>query len=254
MIKLGSIKVELDIPFNILASKFDLKTHCQIIGCKYIIIPPGIIEQAKDDIIEVRNKYLYYFYKPTTNNKTELEYYTGLSFLSFMIFVLGILLVLGGIGTGNTQYVTIGFPMVFWPLIRIISGVVGPNISKNKIITTSQQAIKELFPNLKDTNINIDLYRNLNQVTSTSKLHVLQTIPPPVNVLGQDVIQVTPPPLPAKLYFININGVQKGPFERITVKELLEADMIKLENNVWREGMSEWQKLETIIDEILCSD
>ena len=57
---------------------------------------------------------------------------------------------------------------------------------------------------------------------------------------------VTPPPIPTIKYYVADNGQQTGPFDKETLKKMVEEGKLKKETLVWKDGMSEWKKAESV--------
>ena len=55
-----------------------------------------------------------------------------------------------------------------------------------------------------------------------------------------------PPPLRPVAIYAALDGVSRGPFDRDTLRELVSAGKISDETLVWREGMSDWARAETV--------
>ena len=57
---------------------------------------------------------------------------------------------------------------------------------------------------------------------------------------------VTPPPVPTVSYHIAINGQTTGPYDINTLKQMAATGQFSSETLVWKPGMSEWVKAETV--------
>ena len=57
---------------------------------------------------------------------------------------------------------------------------------------------------------------------------------------------VTPPPVPTVSYHIAINGQTTGPYDINTLKQMAVTGQFSSETLVWKPGMSEWVKAETV--------
>lgn len=57
---------------------------------------------------------------------------------------------------------------------------------------------------------------------------------------------VTPPPVPTVSYHIAVNGQATGPYDINTLKQMSSTGQFSSESLVWKPGMSEWVKAETI--------
>lgn len=57
---------------------------------------------------------------------------------------------------------------------------------------------------------------------------------------------VTPPPVPTIAYHVAVNGQAAGPFDINTLKQMTAAGQLSAESLVWKPGMSEWAKAETV--------
>ncbi|WP_022754250.1 SPFH domain-containing protein [Butyrivibrio fibrisolvens] len=65
-------------------------------------------------------------------------------------------------------------------------------------------------------------------------------------LFGKKNTKVTPPPIPTLGFFVAINGEQKGPFEIDKLTEMKMEGSFSASSLVWKEGMEEWQKAETV--------
>lgn len=57
---------------------------------------------------------------------------------------------------------------------------------------------------------------------------------------------VTPPPVPTVSYHIAVNGQATGPYDINTLKQMSSTGQFSAESLVWKPGMSEWIKAETV--------
>lgn len=57
---------------------------------------------------------------------------------------------------------------------------------------------------------------------------------------------VTPPPIPIATYNIAVNGQATGPYDINTLRQMSSTGQFSAESLVWKPGMSEWVKAETI--------
>lgn len=57
---------------------------------------------------------------------------------------------------------------------------------------------------------------------------------------------VTPPPVPTVSYHIAVNGQTTGPYDINTLKQMAVTGQFSSETLVWKPGMSEWVKAETV--------
>lgn len=57
---------------------------------------------------------------------------------------------------------------------------------------------------------------------------------------------VTPPPVPIATYHIAVNGQATGPYDINTLRQMSSTGQFSAESLVWKPGMSEWVKAETI--------
>lgn len=53
---------------------------------------------------------------------------------------------------------------------------------------------------------------------------------------------ITPPPIPMQLYNVVVNGQSTGPYDVITLRQMVSAGNINSESLVWTAGMTEWAK------------
>lgn len=57
---------------------------------------------------------------------------------------------------------------------------------------------------------------------------------------------VTPPPVPISTFHIAVNGQATGPYDINTLKQMSSTGQFSAESLVWKPGMSEWVKAETL--------
>ena len=57
---------------------------------------------------------------------------------------------------------------------------------------------------------------------------------------------VTPPPVPVVSYHIAVNGQATGPYDINTLRQMSSTGQFSAESLVWKPGMSEWVKAETV--------
>ena len=57
---------------------------------------------------------------------------------------------------------------------------------------------------------------------------------------------VTPPPVPTVSYHIAVNGQTTGPYDINTLKQMAATGQFSSDTLVWKPGMSEWVKAETV--------
>lgn len=57
-----------------------------------------------------------------------------------------------------------------------------------------------------------------------------------------------PPPLPIVAYHVAINGQAAGPFDLATLKQMALTGQLSTTSLVWKAGMTQWEKAETIDD------
>lgn len=55
-----------------------------------------------------------------------------------------------------------------------------------------------------------------------------------------------PPPVPVTAYHVAINGAAAGPFELTALKQLAQTGQLTAQTLVWKPGMDQWQKAETL--------
>ena len=60
--------------------------------------------------------------------------------------------------------------------------------------------------------------------------------------------QMTPPPVPAVMYHVAVNGQPAGPFDINTLRQMAAGEAFNGESLVWKDGMSEWAKAEDVED------
>ena len=57
---------------------------------------------------------------------------------------------------------------------------------------------------------------------------------------------MTPPPIPTVAYHIAVNGQATGPFDIDTLTQMANTGQITADSLVWKNGMAEWAKAETV--------
>lgn len=58
--------------------------------------------------------------------------------------------------------------------------------------------------------------------------------------------QAVPPPIPALSYYVALNGQATGPFDLTTLTKMAQAGTLSAESLVWKQGMSDWVKANTV--------
>ncbi len=64
--------------------------------------------------------------------------------------------------------------------------------------------------------------------------------------IGQQPNIVTPPPVPVITYHVAVNGKATGPFDYDTLKQMAVSGQLTANSLVWKSGMAEWAKVETV--------
>ena len=57
---------------------------------------------------------------------------------------------------------------------------------------------------------------------------------------------MTPPPVPAVMYHIAVNGQATGPYDMATLTQMVASGQFVASSLVWKQGMAEWVKAETV--------
>lgn len=57
---------------------------------------------------------------------------------------------------------------------------------------------------------------------------------------------MTPPPIPTSLFHVDIKGQVTGPYDMTTIGQMLMNGIITKENLVWKQGMAEWVKADSV--------
>lgn len=68
-------------------------------------------------------------------------------------------------------------------------------------------------------------------------------------IMNNNINNMTPPPIPTTKYYVAEDGKQTGPFDKDTLKKMLEEGRLKKETLVWKDGMSDWTSAE-LVDEL----
>lgn len=69
------------------------------------------------------------------------------------------------------------------------------------------------------------------------------------NIMGginQPQAGVTPPPIPVSMYHVAVNGQAAGPFDLATLQQMAQAGQFAATSLVWKAGMTQWVKAETV--------
>ena len=183
-----------------------------------------------------------YFSYTKYNNQTIVECYFPYGIISIFVWILLLVILLG---------------FVLIPLIILLRYLLTKrNIKK---IEENYERVFD-YKNINSLNnqhnfsspVNYNPLNN-NLVNSDSK-----SIPPPFkgshpNItpppIHQDSIanKSIPPPIPRKTdYFIVFQGVQKGPLDINTLKEMIALKMIEENTLFWTEGMNDWKSIKEI--------
>lgn len=59
---------------------------------------------------------------------------------------------------------------------------------------------------------------------------------------------MTPPPVPGVSYYVAVNGQATGPYDLNTLRKMMTAGQFTSDSLVWKTGMPEWAKAETVDD------
>lgn len=59
---------------------------------------------------------------------------------------------------------------------------------------------------------------------------------------------ITPPTIPTTQYYLGVNGLQQGPFDFSTVKNMLTAHQINERVLIWKRGMTNWMPISELSD------
>lgn len=73
--------------------------------------------------------------------------------------------------------------------------------------------------------------------------------------INQPQTEQTPPPVPVSKYYVAVNGQSSGPFDLKTLETMVEKGEFNKDCLVWKKGMADWVKAETVeeLKEILNS-
>lgn len=70
------------------------------------------------------------------------------------------------------------------------------------------------------------------------------------NMMGgiQQPVQsgMTPPPIPAAVYHVAVNGQATGPFDATTLAQMVASGQLTANSLVWKNGMAQWAKAGTV--------
>lgn len=61
-----------------------------------------------------------------------------------------------------------------------------------------------------------------------------------MNKQGHTLSDVMPPPLPATLYHVAINGKAAGPFDHAALSQMAVNGQLTVDSLVWKSGMAQW--------------
>lgn len=62
----------------------------------------------------------------------------------------------------------------------------------------------------------------------------------------QPSVGTVPPPVPTSVYHVAVNGQPTGPFDINALKQMAASGQLKAESLVWKAGMVDWAKAETV--------
>lgn len=57
---------------------------------------------------------------------------------------------------------------------------------------------------------------------------------------------ITPPPIPTTKYYVADGDEKKGPYDKKALKEMIDEGKISKDTLMWKDGMNDWEKAETI--------
>ena len=66
------------------------------------------------------------------------------------------------------------------------------------------------------------------------------------NAMSPPPLPVTPPAVPVSAYYVAANDRATGPFDIATLKQMANTVQIASDSMLWKEGMAQWAKAETI--------
>ena len=62
----------------------------------------------------------------------------------------------------------------------------------------------------------------------------------------QPAAGATPPPIPAVMYHVDVNGQATGPYAIATLSQMAAAGQLSADSLVWKTGMAQWAKAGTV--------
>ena len=66
------------------------------------------------------------------------------------------------------------------------------------------------------------------------------------NEMSPPPLLLTPPAVPVSAYYVAPNDSATGPFDIATLKQMANTGQIASDSMLWKEGMAQWAKAETI--------
>ena len=64
----------------------------------------------------------------------------------------------------------------------------------------------------------------------------------------QQASPVTPPPIPASIYHVAINGQAEGPYDIATLRQMAVAGTLTYDSLVWKQGMPDWETAGSVME------
>ena len=64
--------------------------------------------------------------------------------------------------------------------------------------------------------------------------------------MNRATLGAVPPPIPVTAYYVAINGQAAGPFDLATLQQMAIAGQFAAASLVWKAGMAQWVKAETV--------
>lgn len=65
---------------------------------------------------------------------------------------------------------------------------------------------------------------------------------------GQGQVPIIPPPIPATTYYLALGGQATGPYDLTTLRKMVVSGQFASSNLVWKAGMEEWAKADSVAE------
>ena len=221
MVKFGSYKTTLDIPFERFSNEFNTHVHFALQGIKKKIFNPATIEEHNLKYIRVwERRTLHCNYYPDEKNDTVVEYTAEVSAFVIIIWIVSCFLLVG---------------LLYVP-IYYFGGKFMASSSLKNVRKNGAQFIKLNFPPIEELPVK-------NKEDDKTEIEISRARTETIKTKASSSSSV-PPPIPQKnnqeIYYVAVKEEQKGPYSIETLKVLIDLGILFPNTLVWREGMNNW--------------